>query len=186
MNDRTLRAVRRRPPPVALAVPDGPAWPMDEDSVLMKNLLMVMLVSVVLAGCSTSSADPTPTLPPVPADAASTAVPQITPQLPGMGNVEGIVIDEADLPIEGLGIYVAKISVDNMISYSPEADPRGLTDAAGRFTISNVQPGTYALAYWTPGPTGLFMSPANPDNAITIEVRADETTQVGNLKIKRP
>ena len=152
----------------------------------MKNLFVVVLVSLVLAGCSTSSAEPTPTLPPVPADAASTAVPQLTPQLPGMGAVEGIVIDEADLPIEGLGIYVAKISVDNIISYSPEADPRGITDAAGRFTISNVAPGTYALAYWTPGPTGLFTDPTNPDALITVEVRADETTPAGSLKIKRP
>jgi hypothetical protein len=152
----------------------------------MKNLLLVMLASVVLAGCSASSAKPTPTPPPVPADAAGTAVPQLTPQLPGMGSVEGIVIDEADLPIEGLGIYVAKVSVDNVISYSPEADPRGISDAAGRFTIRNVEPGTYAMAYWTPGPAGLFMSPSNPNNAITIEVRADETTQAGSLKIKRP
>jgi hypothetical protein len=146
----------------------------------MKKLVMMVLLGLILAGCS--SATPTAT----PAGPVGTAGPQLTPLAPGMGVVQGVVVDENNAPIEGLAIYVAKISADGVISYSPEADPRGMTDAEGRFTIVNVAPATYAMAYWTPGPAALILTPDNPDEVVKVEVQADQTSSAGTLKIKRP
>jgi hypothetical protein len=146
----------------------------------MKKLVMMVLLGLILAGCS--SATPTAT----PAGPVGTAAPQLTPLAPGMGMVQGVVVDESNAPIEGVAIYVAKISVDGVISYSPEADPRGIADAEGRFTINNVAPGTYAMAYWTPGPAGMVLNPANKDEVVKVEVQADQTSSVGTLQIPRP
>jgi hypothetical protein len=147
----------------------------------MKKLVMMVLLGLILAGCG-SSASSTAT----PAGPVGTAAPQLTPLAPGMGVVEGVVVDENNAPIEGLAIYVAKISTDGVISYSPEADPRGFTNAEGRFTIVNVAPATYAMAYWTPGPAALILNPDNPDEVVKVEVQADQTSSTGTLKIKRP
>jgi len=143
----------------------------------MKKLAMMFLLGLILAGCGAGAPTATP---------AGTAGPQQTPQAAGLGAVQGVLVDEQGAPIEGVGVYVAKISVDGIISFSPEADPRAITDAEGRFTIANVAPATYAMAYWTPGPSGLIYDPAKPDLAVQVEVRAEETASAGSLKIKRP
>ncbi|HYF63445.1 MAG TPA: hypothetical protein VD886_11565 [Herpetosiphonaceae bacterium] len=150
----------------------------------MKNLVMLMLVALALVACSSTTPTATPAAPA--GDPAQNTAPQETPQMPGMGAVEGVLLDQEGKPIEGVGVYVAKISVDGVISYSPEADPRDITDAEGRFRIPNIAPATYALAYWTPGPTGLIYDPANPQFAVQVEVKADETTNSGSHKIQRP
>ena len=145
----------------------------------MKKFLLMVLVGLALAGCgSAKQSGPTavpgePTVPP----------PVLTP---GTGMVDGVVVDMENKPIEGVGIFVAKISVDNIISFSPEADERGMADAQGRFTIVNVPPGPYALAYWTPGLNGLIDDPKNPGKTIRVDVVDGQTISVGTIKIPRP
>lgn len=148
----------------------------------MKKLVIMVLVSLMLAACGSTNQQATPSLPP---SAPNNLLPEPT-VAPGTGKVEGVLLDEANAPIEGLAIYVAKISVDGVISYSPEADPYGVTDAQGRFVIFNVPPGTYAMAYWSPGPSGLISDPADISAPAKVEVRDGETTTIGPLKIKRP
>ncbi len=107
------------------------------------------------------------------------------------GAVLGVINDLDGQPIVGLRIFVAVLTQgptpDAPVISFTLSSPSGGTDASGRFVVGNLAPGTYSLAYWTPASSGLIPAPSGEkDSAIQIEVRSDQVTDIGTVRIRRP
>lgn len=137
----------------------------------MQRFLITLLLVTLLISCGTSQSPQT------------TVVVQTKP---GTGIITGTMLDENDAPIEGLGVYVATIEGDGVIGFSVNNAPRGITESNGTFIIPDIQPGTYSLAYWTPGPSGLIGDPKGIDQPVKVTVTVGQTVSAGNLIIQRP
>jgi hypothetical protein len=144
----------------------------------MQRLLTILLLAITLVGCGTTQTSTSQ--PPI------SQTPIFVETQPGTGIITGVMLDENDTPIEGLGVYVATIEGEAVIGFSLNNAPRGITDSAGAFAIPNIQPGTYALAYWTPGMSGIIGDPKGAEQPVKVTVVADQTVSAGNLKINRP
>jgi hypothetical protein len=104
-----------------------------------------------------------------------------------MGTVTGILYDDVDRrPLSDRVLYLAglleplqegKLSV---AALDPASDPRAITDASGRFTFTNIKPGTYALAFATPTGTVLIVDPKT-EREIVFSVEAGGTVDLGTI-----
>lgn len=141
---------------------------------------------------------PQPTLNPYPYPAAQQTVSTPEPTVDAQqqvsastGAVLGVLSDLDGQPIVGLRIFLAVLTpgpAQNapVISFTLSS-PSGGTDATGRFVIGNLEPGTYSLAYWTPASSGLIPAPSGEkDSAIQIEVRSNQVSDIGTVRIRRP
>ena len=141
---------------------------------------------------------PQPTLNPYPYPAAQQTVSTPEPTIDAQqqvsastGAVQGVLNDLDGQPIVGLRIFLAVLTpgpAQNapVISFTLSS-PSGGTDATGRFVIGNLEPGTYSLAYWTPANSGLIPAPSgDKDSAIQIEVRSNQVSDIGTVRIRRP
>ncbi len=141
---------------------------------------------------------PQPTLNPYPYPASqqtsSTPEPTIDTQQQvsaSTGAVLGVINDLDGQPIVGLRIFVAVLTQgptpDAPVISFTLSSPSGGTDASGRFVVGDLAPGTYSLAYWTPASSGLIPAPSGEkDSAIRIEIRNNQVTDIGAVRIRRP
>jgi hypothetical protein len=104
---------------------------------------LALIVSMVLAGC-TSGAGP----------ADDTTAP---PQDPLLGAIEGAVLDDQALPLEGAQVGLR------------DSEASGRTGGDGRFLLSNIEPGSYDLLVSKVGYTSI---------AKRVAVEAGKTTAV--------
>jgi hypothetical protein len=153
-----------------------------------------LLLLLTLVGCSDIQSGPavSVTSTPVPTtNEVQTAEAEPTREN-GTPSITGILLDKEGQPVADIGVFLADLSPGptgekNVITFSPTSARRGVTDANGRFVIYDVAAGSYSLALWTPASSMLIPDPDSPEgNAILVEVRAGQVTDVGNLTIERP
>jgi hypothetical protein len=82
-----------------------------------------------------------------------------------VGSVIGVVVDRTGVPIEGARVSLHQDGA--CVGYV-------LTDAAGAFTLADVEPGIYTLQ---------ASKPKIGTKSITVEVAAGETLDVGTLQL---
>ncbi len=141
--------------------------------------LGALLLLVAVVGCAGQPA-PSPT----PAAGVPTTIPT---SLPTKGIVTGVLYDDVDRrPLSDHVLYLAvllkpleagKLSV---AALDPTADPRAVSDAEGKFTFTNIEPGTYALAFATPTGTALIIDPKT-EKEIVFTVEAGGTVDLGTI-----
>jgi hypothetical protein len=135
---------------------------------LLQHMIGVTLVALVLIGCSAPAATPTPVPPtvttvpstPAPADTSTpiatatctqtpTPIPTSTPTptpVPTTGSVEGRLIGrDTQQPLAGALIVLCEITDD--FKCTLHAGLTATADAEGWFTVEEVPPGQYTVAY---------------------------------------
>jgi hypothetical protein len=135
---------------------------------LLQHMIGVTLVALVLIGCSAPAATPTPvpptvtTVPPTPVPAATstplptatctqtpTPIPTSTPTptpVPTTGSVESRLIGrDTQQPLAGAFIVLCEITDD--FKCTLHAGLTATADTEGWFTVKEVPPGQYTVAY---------------------------------------
>ena len=69
-----------------------------------------------------------------------------------------------------------------IVTFSEDEDPSSVQDKEGRFLFTNIPPGIYALAIWSPVSNIIIVDP-DTQNYMLIEVRAGEITDLGAIVI---
>jgi hypothetical protein len=69
-----------------------------------------------------------------------------------------------------------------IIAFSEIEDPLASQDKTGRFLFEGIEPGTYALAIWTPIASTIIQDPETGDYML-VEVRAGEVLELGVIGI---
>ncbi len=95
----------------------------------MKRLGFVLLVAVILSGCTAAQS----TMPPLGSQAPVATGPAEYSDTTGA--IEGVITDEEIQPIMGATVGLIQLP-----------DAVRMTDASGRFVLSNLPPGTYQLS----------------------------------------
>jgi hypothetical protein len=163
---------------------------------------LVLLLAVI--GCAGQLILPSPTASPTDVPATPTPIslpPSPTPpptevpatpmptSLPTMGTVTGLLIKETTQePLDDHVLYLAKILKTSseglsVTALDATADPRAVTDVAGKFTFVNVPPESYALALLTPvGPA--LIKDARTEKEVILSVEAGDTVDLGSVYVQ--
>ena len=89
--------------------------------------------------------------PSVPVDATRGEVPTVTLTLDITGTISGIVVDPSGQPVEGVQVSAgpnfrdARGTPTDMVNWRLRGFPQELTDAAGKFTLTGLLPGSYMV-----------------------------------------
>lgn len=86
----------------------------------------------------------------VPVDATRGDVGDVTLALDVTGTIAGVVVDPAGQPVEGVQVSAGpnfrnQQSVPDMVQWRLRGFPQELTDAAGKFTLTGLAPGSYLV-----------------------------------------
>jgi hypothetical protein len=72
-----------------------------------------------------------------------------------------------------------------VITMLPTTAPQTGVDTQGYFAFSDVEPGTYALVFWTPMNSWVISDPET-EEAILVTVNAGEITDLGEVAVNLP
>jgi len=72
-----------------------------------------------------------------------------------------------------------------VISMSPTNAPMTLMNVDGYFVFSDIEPGTYALVFWTPMSTWVF-SNSETQESVVITFEANQITELGEIIVDLP
>jgi hypothetical protein len=169
----------------------------------MKNLSVLLLLTLLLVGCGAeptatpvqdtplpATAEPTSTKPaPTPTEPVPTPVP--TPSA-DKGAIVGRFVDfETGEPLgNALPVFLGELSPlepgdSFVITMLPTTSHQTAVDAQGYFAFSDVEPDTYAMIFWTPMSNWVINDPETED-AILVTVSAGEITDLGELAVDLP
>jgi len=128
---------------------------------LRRPLVLALLAAFAAAGCSSSSSPTAPTSPAAPASAAGTAT--ITGSVLGGGGSNGSTSATSSSP-DANSIVVTVVGTDISVT----------VDAARRFSLANVPPGTIQLQITGPGFSGLVtLNDVQGGDTIELSVRVN-------------
>jgi hypothetical protein len=173
----------------------------------MKKLVTFIVLALLLVACRTEpTASPTAT----PAFQASPLLVQDSPlpeptepaqvepaptSLPSPSADKGTVIgrfidvETGEPPGETLPIFLGEFSPlesgDPLITMSPTSSPPGTIEASGDFVFLDVEPGTYAIVFWTPA-TSRVLSDPETQKPIVATLKAGEITDLGEVVVDLP
>ena len=177
----------------------------------MKNLSVVLLLTLVLVGCGveptatpvsespTVQATPilTPTKPaptstepaPTPTESAPTPVPMPSAD---KGAIVGRFIDfeTGEPPRTAMPVFLGELlplepGDSFMITMLPTSAPQTEVNVQGDFVFSDVEPDTYAMIFWTPMNNWVISDPET-EEAILVTVNAGEITDLGEVVVDLP
>ena len=85
----------------------------------------------------------------LPAAVQGTAAPRVARPSPGRATIVGVVADSTSgYPVVGASVYFTSDTVVGVGTARPRADlPRATTDRSGGFSLRDVPPGRYTLAF---------------------------------------
>jgi hypothetical protein len=161
---------------------------------------LFLLLAVI--GCTGQSIPSSPTtlpteVPAMPTSFPPSPMPSPTPvpatpmptSLPDMGTVTGLLVEETTQePLGDYVLYLAKMLKSSseglsVAALDATADPRAVTNAAGKFVFVNVAPESYALALLTPtGPA--LIKDAKTEKEVLLSVEAGETVDLGPVYVQ--
>lgn len=132
-----------------------------------------------------------PTTEPTPHPMKLTPVVVPTPDA-NTGVITGIVFNK-DTKGAPLQFSTVKVGIKLFLTPGPgytygiaeNASPEGLSDANGKFAISNVKPGTYLLFIWSPQAASVIIDPKT-GKELEINVEAGKVIDVGEVEAPKP
>jgi len=107
---------------------------------LRASVILSLAVAIAAAACRPLS---------LPAAVQGTAAPQVARPSPGRATVVGVVADSASgYPVVGASVYFTSDTVVAVGTARPRTDlPRATTDRRGGFSLRDVPPGRYTIAF---------------------------------------
>jgi len=163
---------------------------------------VLLLLTILLAGCGgadetpipspSSSVSPLTQSSPVQPPSLGSGPPVVAPPASGLGSAVGRLLDyetgqatTQELPLY-LGTLVPMEPGDTfVISMSPTNAPMTLMNVDGYFVFSDIEPGTYALVFWTPMSTWVF-SNSETQESVVITFEANQITELGEIIVDLP
>ena len=152
----------------------------------------IALLVLLLVACDSPSPDPgvSPIISPIPGPGVATAALEYPPPQPGLGAVVGRLVagSETGLGYVGGDLYLGSLipgsdpNAQPVVAFSEGVDPKAVVyNQDGTFAFTNIVPGTYALAVWTPANSFVIEAPGGA--LIEVVVRADQTTDLGTIVV---
>lgn len=166
---------------------------------------VLLLLTILLAGCGDSdeiSIFPSSPLSSPLTQSGSVSVqplssvvsepPVVDPPASGLGSAVGRLVDyeTGEAITQALPLYLGELVPMSpgdsfVISMSPTTSPSTLVDVNGYFVFSDIEPGTYALVFWTPLSSWVLSNPETRES-VTITFEADKTIEVGEIVVDLP
>lgn len=167
----------------------------------MKALVLsgIMFVALINA-CSVFPSSPYPSDHPAPYPntrnsrilSPSDLPPSVPTPLKGTGTIVGQIASTAsEKSATGFYLYLANLlpltpGPGHLITIDPERSPKTIVSVNGRFIISNVTPGQYALVLWLPRDSRFIADPNNPEQELIVSVTSGEIVDLGILRVSLP
>jgi hypothetical protein len=162
--------------------------------------ILAVLIFLSLFGCSIASLTSfiAPVSPISSPFSSAVGTPTHTPGIPapalGKGTIAGVVYFN-NKPYAERDIYLAKVGnwiasdgkpAGQFAELDVNTDPRGYTDAGGRFLIENVEPGQYVLAVRLPSLQENLLADAETNTNFFVELKSNQVTTLGTIRIVNP
>ncbi len=175
--------------------PTAPSFYFWQVEVEMKVYITLMVLTVVLIGCSPKNSStvksgtpgeqgipiqvtPFPSIIPTPIASKGTVVGKLERTTPGQS-------------LTGLALYFGTIlpltpGPDHLINLDLANSPKAIISDDGRFIAENITPGEYVLVLWTPHDSRYVPDPKNSEQDFIVKVVSDQIVDVGTLQITPP
>lgn len=157
------------------------------------KLLYLGLACIVLVSLGACSGQPTPALSPLPVAVSNNQSPLFpTATAPALsdatlGGVKGRIVSRSTgQPLSGFGLYLGdRLPIQpgdqHAITFQQKSSPHVEVDAQGNFALVDVKPNTYALILWTPLRSLVIADPKQPTQELSVEIKAGQVTDLGDI-----
>ena len=165
-------------------------------NIVIKLLIPSLFLAISVIGCSSGSMPPGNPYPDDRPRSAPSSISSFPSVVPTPLETKGTIIGQLKGRIpgtspEGLVLYLGTLlpltpGPDYLINLDPKNAPSTQLHADGRFIISNVAPGQYALILWTPRDSPFVPDPNNPEKELIVNIEPGKIIDIGTQTVSLP